>query len=358
MLPNGTQTEVQHSLDLTRIYLQIALYTFGCIITIIGNVATIYAYYHERGLREKPSDLLVLNLSIADLGIGMFCMPFAISNHICDCWMTKEIGCRIWVVLSDIFVFAGVASVIAISMDRFLLVAREYSTYLRIQNKSRIKITIMLCWSFPIIPLTLDHGLWNYAKKLPNARFVDFTYTCLSPSREIFSVTLIISIIGSFIPLAIIGTLSISFICLLRVRLKKQRQVSITFPSRTANESERGDRQTDRGCSHSRVPRSVSTEIEAIVKRTKVSSTNRYIKPAVTFISLIATMGLCSLPYVSYMFASFVCSHCYSPAMRNRLINLVFFNSFLNPFLYAVTQSKIRKFYWLKIRHCWRSLSE
>ncbi|XP_072037339.1 5-hydroxytryptamine receptor 7-like [Amphiura filiformis] len=350
----GYDSSLDVSRDYRTFYIIAAFYSFVCLITILGNVATIYAYYKERSLREKPSDLLVLNLSVADLGIGLLCMPFIISNHICNCWLTKEIGCRIWVILCDTFVFGGVATVIAISFDRFLLVHREYSSYLRIQNKSRIKVTIILCWLFSVIPNILDHSLWEYAKTLPNARVVDFRYNCLSPSREIFIVTLIISVIGSFIPLAIISSLSFSFICLLRVRLKKHRQVNIAIKP-ILNASEQVNMQRDSRSRDNKVGRS-STENNDTIRLTKVSSTNHYTKPAMTFISLIAAMGVCSLPYLLYMLTSFFCSQCYDPIVRGRLVSLVFFNSFLNPCMYAITQSKIRKFYLLKFRQLWRTM--
>ena len=364
--------------------------------TILGNTGTICAFIKERSLREKPSDLLILNLSVSDLGIGLFCMPFSISNLICDCWLTGEIGCRLWMTLSDVFVFSGVANLIVISLDRYLLVSLEYSSYLRLQTKRRIQRTIIACWTFPLFPSLLENSLWSYAKASPGAAHYDFSYQCLSPPRDLFLVTLLIIIIGAVIPMLLLSYFSLTFLFLLRKRLKNQRRIAAEFKSApsfkdrstiatsqeqmTSNDpqneyslsksvaaAEEGtqvpkDRSslTTQEETNSKDPRgdyssSMSCATEGLQTAT-VYPPNRYTKPALTFIALISAMSVCTLPYCFYMLTSFFCSPCYDHTVRGRLITLVFFNSFLNPFMYAATQVKIRKFYRSQIRHVWRQI--
>ena len=46
-----------------------------CILTIIGNLGTIYAFWKLPELLEKPSEMLILSLSCADLLNGLIVMP-------------------------------------------------------------------------------------------------------------------------------------------------------------------------------------------------------------------------------------------------------------------------------------------
>ena len=317
-----------------------SFYIVFCIFTVLGNITNICAFLIDRSLRDKPRDLLVVNLSFADLGIGLFCMPFVVSNLICDCWPTGEVGCRIFVTTADIFLISGASSLIAISLDRYLLVARDYTAYLRIQTYSRIKVTIVLCWIYALIPTIVENAAWTYGKG--HSMFVPVESRCFSPARELFSFTIFIILVGSFIPLVIISSLSFSFLLLLRKRLSKQRKVSTA----SANVSQ-AQRETTLD---NETSRSTSRQIVAKSHRTS-QSTYRYTKPAITFVFLIGAVAVTTLPYVLYMLVSFFCPSCHNQVMRSRLINLAFINSVLNPFMYAATQTKIRKFYALRLRH-------
>lgn len=324
-------------------YIIAGFYIVICIFTILGNIANICAFLVDRSLRDKPRDLLVVNLSFADLGIGLFCMPFVVSNLICDCWLTGKVGCRMFVTAGDIFLISGAGSLIAISLDRYLLVARDYTTYLRIQTYSRIRITIALCWIYALIPTILENVAWKYGEN--HSIFVSTETRCFSPARELFSFTIFIILVGSFIPLVIISSLSFSFLHLLRRRLKKQRKVSATSTNVPQEQRETTlDNETSR---------SASRQMVTTIHRTSQSS-GRYTKPAITFVFLISAVAVTTLPYVLYMLVSFFCSSCYNQVMRSRLINLAFINSVLNPFMFAATQTKIRKFYALKLRQLQR----
>ena len=78
-----------------NIYLFIILACICLIIlvNIVGNTGTIAAFVKIRSLHEKPSDLLILNLSIADLGLGLMQLYFL--PALLKVWPWGEIGCKL-----------------------------------------------------------------------------------------------------------------------------------------------------------------------------------------------------------------------------------------------------------------------
>ncbi len=81
-------------------------------------------------------------------------------------------------------------------------------------------------------------------------------------------------------------------------------------------------------------------------QKTKKTLHKRYIKPAIVYTFLIATLVICILPLHAYnTYVNAICPKCFNPMAMNMLINLGQFNSCLNPLLYAITYKKIRKFY-------------
>lgn len=80
---------------------------------------------------------------------------------------------------------------------------------------------------------------------------------------------------------------------------------------------------------------------------------NRYIKPAVTFAVLVIALGVCVTPYAVYITVLSFCPKCVpgidSPVRKSLLI-LYYFNSTINPFLYAMTQRQIIHYYRTTLR--------
>jgi len=85
--------------------------------TIVGNVFVITAFIIEKSLR-KYSNYFILNLSIADLLIGILIppyTPFLLQNYH---WRWGRVACTVWLVLDYVVGSASVLCIVVISMDR------------------------------------------------------------------------------------------------------------------------------------------------------------------------------------------------------------------------------------------------
>lgn len=88
--------------------------------TIIGNVLVITAFIIEKSLR-KYSNYFILNLSIADLLIGILIPPYAPFLLLKRTWRIGRAACTFWLVLDYVVGSASVLCIVVISLDRLIL---------------------------------------------------------------------------------------------------------------------------------------------------------------------------------------------------------------------------------------------
>ncbi len=304
------------------------------LLIIICNTATIVAFWKERSLREKPSDLLILGLSTADLcdGIALFLLS---PIYITGLWPFGEIGCQLLVIAGNTFIFVSLLILMCISVDRLLLVSLHYSNYLKYQTKTRVRITIIVCWIIGLTPATIEMAMWEAAKRIePTTAFINFEYMCLSPPRRIHIFAFSFFLVFVILPVIIVLCLSIAFIIFLRRRLQKRAQIG-----NSSIAAEQSTQQTNTGDSASGGEKGTS--------RLK----SRYLKPSLTLIALVVAMIVCMTPYCLYLIGiDVLCPKCLDQVTLFQLMLLMHCNPLFDPLLYAVTQSKIRHFYRLKIK--------
>ena len=299
------------------------------LLTVVGNIAILVAFWKMPSLREKPSELLILNLSCVDLSTGLIVIPYWAPVYITGSWPFGETGCRILAAFMNTSVHASLFAISTISIDRFLLVMKEYPQYLKMQSKRRVYYTIIACWIFAGMTVIPQQGMWNRAKIIDDtAREINFDLLCLFPPRrvQLYSSTMFMFLYC--LPVILLCGLSIAFLYFLHRRLKRNRQVGDLLPSTTSQayqENEQG-------------PPAISFQ--------RQPNQNRYTKPAVSLIAVVSAMAICMLPYCFYVIViELFCQRCNDPRLLYDLLLLQFCNACLDPFFYGLTQKKIRRFY-------------
>ena len=330
------------------------------IATIVGNAGVMLAFLKVPALQEKPSDLLILNLSVTDFFLGWIMLIFMTPYFVSGMWPYGEIGCMIWAGSGNLLVSASLYTLCAISWDRVLLVVKEYPSYVKLQSRTRIKVTIGLCWILSLIPMTLELSMWKRAKEnVFMASLINFNYICLSLPRLIKAFSLSGFFIFVLTPILMVTVLSAVFLYFLHLRLRKNRQVAIGGGSASANET----------TSHSAGNTATSTvEGNGVSAKPNTNEPNsksakshrfnkRYIKPAVTLAALVFAMAVCMLPYSIYVILGTFCPTCVAninSRLRYALLLLTYCNATLDPLLYSMTQSKIKGYYKSKLRNMCR----
>ena len=302
------------------------------LVTIVLNSMTVFAFWKLDKLREKPSELLILNLSCADFLTGLFVIPLWSPVYMTpEHWPMGEIGCRIAISALNMAIHGSLFALLSISIDRFMLISMDYPRYVHTQTKRTIKFIIAACWCIAVITVAIEMGFWSRAMTIDeDAATVDFNQYCLSPPRRLSRFSLSFFLILYLIPVIAVCTLSIAFLYRLHLRLqdgeKKRLRSASSPPSQISLDSE-------------------SNQVSLIPAR---EIRSRYVKPAVTLVALVLAMTICMLPYCLYVIITdimFVCPTCQNVKLLYNLLLLQFCNACLDPFLYAMTKGKIRNFY-------------
>ena len=113
------------------------------LVTIIGNVLVITAFIIDKKLRSY-SNYFILNLSIADLLIGLLIPPYAPFLLYNYNWMLGSLLCTTWLVLDYVVGSASVLCIVVISLDRYWMVSRglKYLTNQKISHAIFIMLTV------------------------------------------------------------------------------------------------------------------------------------------------------------------------------------------------------------------------
>ena len=248
-----------------------------CFLITIGNLGTIIAFRKLPSLRDKPSELLILSLSCADLITGSVVIPLFSPVYITPgYWPFKEMTCRICIFFTDLAVHASLFTLCMISIDRLLLVLKEYPQYMKIQTHFRIRTTLVIGWTCSIITGIIEVTLWEIAKELDeSAGLIDYTQYCLSPPRRMQEFALSFFLILYFLPVLLVCGLSTAFFCLLYKRLNKSWKMRAKAQLPQLNLT-----AVQRHASSSSLVHQDSQQTMSSQQR------NRYIKPAITLLAL------------------------------------------------------------------------
>ncbi len=339
-------------------YILATIMSIMSIITFLGNIGTILAFWKVRGLREKPSDFFILSLSLADLLMGFYVISH-ISTYAIGRWIWGKIGCQLMNYVCNVAAVSGIFSTLLICWDRFLLISKEYPKYIKLQTKRRVIIAITFVWTYSLIASTVELMIWDVVKVPDTVYEFDYSRGCRSPPKHNFVFQALGFTFGILFPLIGIEGLSVAFIVLLRRKLRKRARVSDFEHSNS--QSQRSDLPGGSNMnSRGNITKSIVTTeticklpintrhiCEQITGNVGTKPQNRYVKAAVTLAALVIALNVCLLPYILYTFyVSLICPICSNRHIRGIFAYVVVpLNSCINPILYATTMSKIKGFY-------------
>ncbi|KPM07827.1 Neuropeptide Y receptor type 2-like protein, partial [Sarcoptes scabiei] len=122
-------------------FILIVLYTVAALLSLTLNIITIIVWvYGERSQSTEIWQLLV-NLSLADIGLAIFCIPFTYTNTMLQQWIFPHFLCPIVNFAQLCFVFVSVWTLTTISIDRYFAIVHPL-------NKMRFqkRFILILIW--------------------------------------------------------------------------------------------------------------------------------------------------------------------------------------------------------------------
>ncbi|XP_077443226.1 putative G-protein coupled receptor 63 [Stigmatopora argus] len=194
--PNAIPTTVlPESLNSISLSLQL----FFCLVmasillfALLGNMVVCLMVYQRSAMRSAIN-LLLASLAFADMMLAIFSMPFTLVTVMTINWVFGEVFCRVSAMLFWFFAVGGVAVLLIISIDRFLIIVQKQDKL----SPQKAKVLIVVTWgiafffSFPLAVGSL--GL----QVPPRAPQCVFGY---SPKPASHAYVLLLMLVSFFLP--------------------------------------------------------------------------------------------------------------------------------------------------------------
>ncbi|CAL8401452.1 unnamed protein product [Boreogadus saida] len=119
------------------------------LLTVLLNLLLIVSIAHFRQL-HTPTNLTLLSLAGSDLLIGLVVVPLEAQYYISSCWFLGPWLCYAYYMLSYVLTSASVASILLISLDRYLAVCQPLR-YTSEVTVGRVQLAVGLCWSCAVV---------------------------------------------------------------------------------------------------------------------------------------------------------------------------------------------------------------
>uniref|UniRef100_UPI0009B3485E trace amine-associated receptor 13c-like n=1 Tax=Monopterus albus TaxID=43700 RepID=UPI0009B3485E len=130
------------------------------VLTASLNLLVIISISHFRQL-YNPTNFLLLSLAVADFLVGLFVMPLQILLTE-PCWFLGDLVCVLCFFLNCITVNASVVNMVLISVDRYVAICDPLRYPTKITQK-RVQVFVLLCWIYSIFYSFL--GLYDNLKQ-------------------------------------------------------------------------------------------------------------------------------------------------------------------------------------------------
>ncbi|XP_068448655.1 trace amine-associated receptor 13c-like [Clinocottus analis] len=115
------------------------------VLTVALNLLVIISISHFRQL-HTPTNLLLLSLATSDLLVGLVVMPLETVRFIEACWLLGDLMCALSYIIGFTLTSASVGNMVLISIDRFVAICYPLQYPSKI-TRGRIELSVCLCWA-------------------------------------------------------------------------------------------------------------------------------------------------------------------------------------------------------------------
>ncbi|KAM8856129.1 trace amine-associated receptor 13c-like [Spinachia spinachia] len=114
------------------------------VLTVTLNLLVIISISHFRQL-HTPTNLLLLSLAASDFFVGILILFQMVVLE--GCWFLGDLMCILYIVLDYIITSSSVGTMVLISVDRYLAIC-EPLHYANKVTQRRVQVCVCLCWMF------------------------------------------------------------------------------------------------------------------------------------------------------------------------------------------------------------------
>ncbi|XP_038579647.1 trace amine-associated receptor 13c-like [Micropterus salmoides] len=144
LLNTSCKKIIQSQSEATLIYIVLSPIS---LLTVALNLLVIISISHFRQL-HTPTNLLLLSLAVSDFLVGLLVMPFQILFTE-PCWLLGDLVCVLYYFIPAITLCASVVNMVLISVDRYVAICYPLHYPTKI-TANRVQICVFLCWGYSV----------------------------------------------------------------------------------------------------------------------------------------------------------------------------------------------------------------
>lgn len=196
---NFTSNLAKYVISDFEVGLQAAVLILILIVASVGNGFVGFCVFTHNNL-QVPTNYFLVSLATADFLFAILALPFRIYDVLQKyTWGLGLAACRFWVWLDLLFCSTSIASLAAISVDRYLKISSPL-TYNSRMTRKRVRFTLALLWIYSAILASLILVEWSSDPADVARGTIVENGLCRSDDKIFLT---IISVLGFFVPLTI-----------------------------------------------------------------------------------------------------------------------------------------------------------
>ncbi|XP_026151909.1 trace amine-associated receptor 13c-like [Mastacembelus armatus] len=277
------------------LFLHIGLFSVS-VLTVALNLLIIISISYFRQLHTNTNTLL-LSLAVSDFLVGLVLMPGETLRHT-DCWFLGDLMCSLYKYVSFIIATTSVENMVLISADRYVAICDPLHYPTRVTDR-RVKLCVCLCW----LGSVFYYSLFFKDELTEPGRYNSCYGQCV----------FVISYIAGVVDLVLTFIAPVTVIIVLYMR------VFVVAVSQA---------------------RAMRSHITAVTLQRSVTTTKSELKAARTLGVVVVVFLMCFCPYYCVSLAGDTSVSGSSAAF---VLYLYYFNSCLNPLIYALLYPWFRK---------------
>ncbi|XP_076441136.1 QRFP-like peptide receptor [Babylonia areolata] len=115
------------------------------VVAVGGNVLLLGVVGVDRRMRRSAPNFFLCNLALADLLVGLFCIPITAVRYLYQVWVFGELMCKVTGYLQGISIVASVLTIVLMAADRYVAILRPMRNR-HVFSVRRVRHLVVLTW--------------------------------------------------------------------------------------------------------------------------------------------------------------------------------------------------------------------